>query len=133
MSSIQPPAPPPDDQLAELRAVVDKITASLATVQGNQGQLTVAVNRLQSEKLLSSEKISASSTRDVVTHATCHTHKLLFLTFDGTEDPLPWLNRYEQFFHIQKTADAGKVFLATFYMMGNTSQTRITIPSWREK
>jgi hypothetical protein len=64
-------------------------------VQGNQGQLTVAVNWLQSEKLLSSEKTGASSTENTVTHATRHGHKLLFPTFDGTDDPLPWLNRCE--------------------------------------
>jgi hypothetical protein len=45
-SQSQPPVPVPDDQLAELRAVIDKIAASLATVQGNQGQLTMAINRL---------------------------------------------------------------------------------------
>jgi hypothetical protein len=122
MSSIQSPAPPPDDQLAELHVVVDKIATSLATVQGNQGQLTVAVNRLQSKQLLSSEKTSASSTGDAVTHAVHHDHKLLFLTFGGTEDPLLWLNRCEQFFRIQETVDVGKVFLATFYMMGDVSQ-----------
>jgi hypothetical protein len=121
MSSIQPPAPPPDNQLAELHAVVDKIAASLATVQGNQGQLTVAINRLQSEKMPSSEETGTSTTRDAVTHAVRHGHKLLFLTFDGTEDPLSWLNRCEQLFHIQETADANKVFLATFYMTGDMS------------
>jgi hypothetical protein len=121
-SQSQPPVPVPDDQLAELRAVIDKIAASLATVQGNQGQLTVAINRLQSEKLLSSEKTGASSTGDAITHAARHGHKLLFPTFDSTEDPLSWLNRCEQFFRIQETADAGKLFLATFYMTGDASQ-----------
>jgi hypothetical protein len=85
-----------DDQLAELRTVVDKIAASLATVQGNKGQLTVAVNQLQNEKLLSSEKTGGSSTGDAVTHAARHSHKLLFPTFNGTDDPLSWLNRCRQ-------------------------------------
>jgi hypothetical protein len=35
------------EQIADLRAVIDNMAASLATMQGNQGQLTVAVNRLQ--------------------------------------------------------------------------------------
>jgi hypothetical protein len=36
-----------EEQIVDLRAVVDNMTASMATMQGNQGQLTVAVNRLQ--------------------------------------------------------------------------------------
>ncbi|XP_066351724.1 uncharacterized protein [Miscanthus floridulus] len=30
-------------------------------------------------------------------------HKLSFPTYDGKEDPLPWINRCEQFFRGQKT------------------------------
>jgi hypothetical protein len=40
------------EQIADLRAVIDNMAASLATMQGNQGQLTVVVNRLQSEKIV---------------------------------------------------------------------------------
>jgi hypothetical protein len=49
--------PPPqkpkttDEQITELRAVIDNMAASMATMQGNQGQLTVAINRLQSAKV----------------------------------------------------------------------------------
>jgi hypothetical protein len=43
------------EQIADLRAVIDNMAASLATMQGNQGQLTVAVNRLQSEKIVVSD------------------------------------------------------------------------------
>jgi hypothetical protein len=46
----------------------------------------------------------------------------LFPTFDGTEDPLPWLNRCEQFFQIQSTEETGKVFLAAFCMTVDTAQ-----------
>jgi hypothetical protein len=41
-----------DVQFAELRVVIDNMAASMATIQGNQGQLTVAINRLQSDKLV---------------------------------------------------------------------------------
>jgi hypothetical protein len=40
-----------EEQIADLRAVIDNMAESLATMQGNKGQLTVAVNRLQSEKI----------------------------------------------------------------------------------
>jgi hypothetical protein len=35
-------------------------------------------------------------------------HKLSFATYDGKEDPLPWLNRREQFFKGQRTPDSKK-------------------------
>jgi hypothetical protein len=58
--------------------------------------------------------------------------------YDGTEDPLPWLNHCEQFFCIQGTDDVGKVFLASFYMMGDVTQWFTLVkpnrstPSWEE-
>jgi hypothetical protein len=112
-------------------AKINKMSDSLATLQGNQGQLTVAVNRLQSEQLddINTHKGSPSvgttvsvGTGDAVAHAARHGHKLLFPTFDGSKDPLPWLNQCDQFFRIQETPEAGKVFLATFYMSGDASQ-----------
>jgi hypothetical protein len=51
-----------------------------------------------------------------------HGHKLLFSTYNGKDDPLPWLNWCDQFFQIQATEDAEKVFLASFYMTGDTAQ-----------
>jgi hypothetical protein len=38
--------PTPEEQITELHAMMDKLVASLATVQGNQGRLTVVVNHL---------------------------------------------------------------------------------------
>jgi hypothetical protein len=50
------PTPPKSqtvaEQIADMRAVIDNMAASLATMQENQGQLTVGVNRLQSEKIV---------------------------------------------------------------------------------
>jgi hypothetical protein len=119
-------------------AKIIKMSDSLATLQGNQGQLTVVVNRLQSEQLgdINTHKGSPSvgttvsvGTGDAVAHAARHGHKLLFPTFDGSKDPLQWLNQCDQFFRIQETPfriqetpEAGKVFLATFYMSGDASQ-----------
>jgi hypothetical protein len=91
----------------------------------------VAVNRLQSSKIGDGDtstmaprhgKATSADNADVITHATNHGHKLLLPTYDGTEDPLLWLNRCDQFFHIQETPDANKVFLAPFYTSGEASQ-----------
>jgi hypothetical protein len=163
MSSLSAKPPPSlEDQIASLAAQMEKLATavaatqgdsakiakmsdSLATLQGNQGQLTGAVNRLQSEQLgdISTQKGSPSAgttvpagTGDAVTHAARHDHKLLFPTFDGSEDPLPWLKLCDQFFRIQETPEAGKVFLATFYMSGDASQWYVLLernhgqPSW---
>jgi hypothetical protein len=110
------------EQIADLRAVIDNMAPSLATMQENQGQLTVAVNRLQSEKIVVSDDRQPQSSCDPAISAAHHGHKLLFPTYDSTEDPLPWLNRCEQFFRIQSTEEAGKVFLAAFYMTGDAAQ-----------
>jgi hypothetical protein len=110
------------EQIADLRAVIDNMAASLATMQGNQGQLMVAVNRLQSEKIVVDGDRQPQTSRDPAISAARHGHELLFPTYDGIEDPLPWLNKCEQFFHIQSTEEAGKVFLAAFYMTGDAAQ-----------
>jgi hypothetical protein len=81
----------------------------------------VVVNRLQSEKIVSGDGNSQTS-RDPIVAAARHGHKLLFPTFDGTEDPLSWLNRCEQFFRIKSTEEAGKVFLVAFYMTSDVAQ-----------
>jgi hypothetical protein len=120
------PTPPKaktvDEQNADLRAVIDNMAASMTTMQGNQGQLTVVVNRLQSKKIVVSDDRNLQTSRGPVILAAHHGHKLLFPTYDGTEDPLPWLNRCEQFFRFQSTEEAGKVFLAAFYMTGDAAQ-----------
>jgi hypothetical protein len=40
--------------MADLRAIMEKLASVIATIQGDQGQLTVVVNRLQSDKLIGS-------------------------------------------------------------------------------
>jgi hypothetical protein len=61
-----PPPPPKNDeeQINELRApVVDTLASSLGTMKGNQSQLNVAVNRLQSDKLQANGSTGTSATR----------------------------------------------------------------------
>lgn len=92
MAANLPKPKTPKEEIRELRALVDTLASSLATVKGNQGQLTVAVNRLQSEKLSTDGDKAGQSSHNPVSTVACHGHKLLFSTYDGTEDPLPWLN-----------------------------------------
>lgn len=47
-------------------------------------------------------------------------HKLSFHTFDGKEDPLPWLNRCEQFFKGQNMPETEEVWYASYHLTGGT-------------
>lgn len=49
-------------------------------------------------------------------------HKLDFSTFDGKEDPLPWINRCEQFFRGQKTHPSEHVWYASYHLTGGAQQ-----------
>jgi hypothetical protein len=45
------------------------------------------------------------------------THKLEFPKFDGTGDPLPWLNRCERYFRLRRTPEDKKVSYAAFNLL----------------
>jgi hypothetical protein len=45
------------------------------------------------------------------------THKLEFPKYDGTNDPLPWLNRCERYFHVRRTPEPKRVPLAACYLL----------------
>jgi hypothetical protein len=143
------PKPPPsmEEVIVNLSAQVEKLDMAytsvqdeLTTVKGDNNRLLMAVNRLQSDKIDTSGG-SASLPRDNhdgTVQAAKYGHKLLFSTFDGTDDPLQWLNQCDQFFRIQETSASGKVFLATFYMTGEAAQwydirePNHGQPSWEE-
>nr|XP_015611188.1 uncharacterized protein LOC107278855 [Oryza sativa Japonica Group] len=64
-------------------------------------------------------------------------HKLDFPKFDGHGDPLPFLNRCEQFFRGQRTPEDDKLWLASYHHLDGAQQwyTRLEqdhgAPSWR--
>jgi hypothetical protein len=118
-------------QIEKLDAASARIQANQETLQGDQSHLTVAVNHLQSKRIEDGNtsamapchgKATTADNTDTITHATKHRHKLLFPTYDDTKDPLSWLNQCDQFFRIQETPEADKVFLTSFYMSGEASQ-----------
>jgi hypothetical protein len=45
------------------------------------------------------------------------THKLEFPKYDGTGDPLPWLNRCERYFTVRRTPEPKCVALAACYLL----------------
>jgi hypothetical protein len=46
-------------------------------------------------------------------------HKLEFTKFDGTCDPLPWLNRCERYFRVRRTPEHKRVAYAAFHLLEN--------------
>jgi hypothetical protein len=88
-------------QIKKLAAAFAAIQANQETLQIDQSRLTVAVNHLQSNKIGEGDtsamaphhgKTTSADNADAIVHAAKHGHKLLFPTYDDTEDPLPWLN-----------------------------------------
>ena len=45
-------------------------------------------------------------------------YKLEFSTYDGTTDPLNWLNQCEQFFRGQRTLASDRTWLASYHLRG---------------
>jgi hypothetical protein len=40
-----------------------------------------------------------------------------FPKYDSIDDPLPWLNCYERYFHLRHTPEHRRVAYASFYLM----------------
>jgi hypothetical protein len=61
-----------------------------------------------------------------------------FPTYDGEVDPLSWLNRCDLFFDAQRTAEADKVGIASFHLVGDAQlwygqyKDAHGTPSWRQ-
>jgi hypothetical protein len=92
---------------------LETLSGEVASLKVDQGWLHVAVNRVHSSQLNHAAKndgpIGAtddepwnvdSSQAGGMASALLNaaSHKLRFPKYDGTEDPLPWLNRCDQFF-----------------------------------
>jgi hypothetical protein len=92
---------------------LETLSSEVASLKVDQGRLHVTVNKVQSSQLNHTAKndgpIGAtddeprnvdSSQAGGMASALLNaaTHKLRFPKYDGIEDPLPWLNRCDQFF-----------------------------------
>jgi hypothetical protein len=89
-------------QHQELHAAIDRVAAA----QRNLGQANQGCRRAGDD---------GADTGDGAFLPT--THKLEFLKFDGTSDPLPWLNRCERYFLVHRTPEHQRVAFAAFYLL----------------
>ena len=94
-----------DKILAEITSVRDELT----TLKGDQSRLTVTVNRLQTDNH-KPESSGGNDDHRVPNPPPPHTtHKLRFPKYDGSDDPIGWLHKCEQFFRSQRTPEDEKV------------------------
>jgi len=96
-----------DKLLAELSSIkgdVSTVKNDMITIKGDQSRLSVAVNRLQTDKFASSGSGKGPTEDDAPASppplqlSAPPTHKLRFSKYDGVDDPLGWLHKCEQFF-----------------------------------
>jgi hypothetical protein len=87
-------------QHQELHAAIDRVTVA----QRNLGQANQGRRRVGDDGADTSDRAFLPTT-----------HKLEFSKFDGTSDPLPWLNRCERYFLVRRTPEHQRVAFAAFY------------------
>jgi hypothetical protein len=131
-------------KLPELQPLQDQVTLLEGTVteQGEQQwTLHAAIDRVEREQELQHQELHAAIERVAATQRNLRqanqgrhrardddvdasdvaflptTHKLEFPKFDGTNDPLPWLNRCERYFLVCRTPEHQRVAFATFYLL----------------
>ncbi|KAJ1296380.1 hypothetical protein BS78_01G295900 [Paspalum vaginatum] len=114
-------------KITELTTKITSIDNEVAILRQDHGRLTVSVNNVQTQQLelrgkFSEKKPGDSSVSPPPPPPSSATHKLRFPRYDGTEDPLGWLHKCDQFFRSQGTPDDQKVWVASFYMEGAASQ-----------
>ena len=63
-------------------------------------------------------RTSEPARHGVPTQAPPRFAKIDFATYDGTEDPLNWLNQCDQFFHGQRTLASERTWLASYHLRG---------------
>jgi hypothetical protein len=123
-----------DKILAEITSVRDELT----TLKGDQSRLTVAVNRLQTDNHKPESSGGNDDHRAPNPPPPHTTHKLRFPKYDGSDDPIGWLHKCEQFFRSQRTPEDEKVWTASFYMEGPAQQWYYRlernqgVPTWQQ-
>ncbi|KAJ1254162.1 hypothetical protein BS78_K111500 [Paspalum vaginatum] len=111
------------DKMTEMNSRLTTVDNEVKTLCLDHGRLTVSVNAVQTQQLAMQGRFDEKKSGDVGPHPPpppAATHKLRFPRYDGTEDPLGWLHKCEQFFRSQGTPEDQKVWVASFYMEGTT-------------
>ncbi|KAF8658447.1 hypothetical protein HU200_058898 [Digitaria exilis] len=128
--------------IAQINDLTKKMDVELGALRQEQQCLNASISNVQMQVLASKGRFDSSASSapggDRAPPPPL-VHKLRFPKYDGTEDPLDWLHKAEQFFLAHETPEASKVWTAAFYMQSAASQWYYhltknlgTTPSWAE-
>jgi hypothetical protein len=113
-----------EDIVWPMQPVPDALAAFEDTVR-EQGQQQIALNltltrveqQLQEPARGPRRRAGTDDEEDLGGDFLLTAHKLEFPKFDGTGDPLPWLNRCKRYFHVRRTPDHKRVAYAAFHLL----------------
>jgi hypothetical protein len=134
------------DQKA-LAVKVDSLSGTLRDIDQQTRAHNLAILKLEAgdrpaasgkDGILSSKGLPPLSSSTPADDRPPRYFKMEFPTYDGEVDPLSWLNRCDLFFDAQRTAEADKVGIASFHLVGDAQlwygqyKDAHGTPSWRQ-
>jgi hypothetical protein len=129
-----------EGRLHTVDSIKEKVTAlkeSTGELRVQQGTLSSAVERIdlaQTQLAANADNVATEPRELPPDHHHRHgrgeddggddiiptTHKLEFPKYDGTNDPLSWLNQCERYFTVRRTPELKRVMLVSCYLLDDT-------------
>lgn len=118
------------------KAILDEVVDKLVKLVGNNGKkldadmaevrqeirlISASVKNVQTQVLESQGRFDTNGSTSSGPSA-APSHKLCFPKFEGSDDPITWLHKGEQFFRAYGTPKHLKVPTASFYLEAAASQ-----------
>ena len=141
-----------DNDTPITKAILDEVVDKLVKLVGDNGKkldtdmadfrqelrlLSTSIKNVQTQVLDRQGRFDADAS-SASGPSLAPTHKLRFPKFNGSDDPITWLHKGEQFFHAYGTPDHLKVSTAAFYLQDAASQWYYRleqnqgIPTWTQ-
>jgi len=125
-----------DNDTPITKAILDEVVDKLVKLVGDNGRkldtdmadfwqelrlLSTSIKNVQTQVLDRQGRFDTDAS-SASRPSPAPTHKLRFPKFDGSDDPITWLHKGEQFFRAYGTPDHLKVSTAAFYLQDAASQ-----------
>ena len=126
-----------DADVPVTKAILDEVVDRLVKMVGDNGKkmdddvtslrqeiglLSTSIKNVQTQVLDSKGRFDTDGSSSSGKTPTAPSHKLRFPKFDGSDDPITWLHKGEQFFHAYGTPDHLKVRTTSFNLEAAASQ-----------
>jgi len=127
-----------DDDTPITKAILDEVVDKLVKLIGDNGRkldtdmadfrqelrlLSTSIKNVQTQVLDRQGRFDTDAS-SASRPSPAPTHKLRFPKFDGSDDPITWLHKGEQFFHAYGTPDHLKVSTAALQANGTTASSK---------